>query len=272
MLMAGPIMGAKADDRRSVSIEKLLDWSYRTELTKASILGWTYNPLSRLWDYGSPIDNSRPSGSGTYYASVWEDAGTPHEDALLVHETVSELDSLRDDWHEQNDTEVLLGDMPEEVQRAAAGVVRDYKTSRTATVVTHAKIGARPLWKCDTPELKPTTGANGRPLWVVSREIISTGAFGAVHTQLVEEPCSYSKKKALPPNARMKMEWDPSLRSVVTRRADYCHWYASLTWLADELGGKLLTWSPTPPVCAALPWLEGETREPRVLPTLERAA
>lgn len=274
MLMTGPILRARTETRRSISVEKLLSWAYRTELTKAAILGWTYNNLTNLWDYGTHIDKTLPSGYGgrPYYASVFEDVGTPHEDALLIHETVSELDSLKEDWHGQDAVDVLMGDMSEGVRRAAWGLARDYKAARTATVVSYSKMGARPRWECDEPERKPVTGANGRPLWVIDRELVTTGSFGAVHTSAVEEPFYHSKKKQTPANARMKMAWEPSIRSVVSRRADYCHWHASLAWLAEELPTKLIAWVPTSPLTAPLPWLDGEASEPRILPSLARAA
>ena len=259
---SGEALARAHSGRKPIDIEKLLQWAYRQELPKLQFLG---AGLSGRWS-GFALLGTRVQheGGGTFYGCL--DVGPPDPDAGVVHEAVKELDSLKADWNE--DPRVLLSDMSEGVQAEAAAALTGYRVQRSELVMRFARMGMRPDWRAEEPELRPVLAKNNRPAWFARKRVkIKAGGW------MEAEVNGYDDKRCRPmEGAYRKYYFDPDPRLAVDLRADYANWHASLVWLREELLGRLEMWEPTGPVAAERPWERGEEPSARVLPALRLEA
>jgi hypothetical protein len=253
------------DPRRSIDIERLLQWSYRQELPKQDLIGAYYSMRTTIWAYGTPL--SGMSGPGAIPECLL-DGGPPHEDAVIVHECVCRLDGLSDEWH--IDPRDLLSDMSEPVQAEAESLLAGYHVQRAALVMRFARGAGRPDWRVEEPERRPVLSVyGGKPQWWIKRRCKLYLGKGVEAGEEEREVDGFDRVARRPlPGAYHKFYFEPPVRTIFDLRADYCQWHAALCWLVEELRPQLLAYAPVEPAAAAMPWETGEAARPRILQML----
>jgi hypothetical protein len=251
---------SKQSDCKLIDIEKLLQWTYRQELPKLQFLG---AGLSGRWGNFAMLGTCVSGGrGGTSYGSL--DVGPPHPDAGVIHRAVMALDGLEPVLHDG--PEVLLSDMPPDVQTLAGDALKRFRVQLSTLVMRFARMGERPDWRAEVPERKLVCSRNGKPSWFVQRSI-RHDRIGGGAVEMPYEADGYDPVGKRPlPGAYRKYVYDPDPALIVDLRADYLSWHAALCWLVEELAGKLTSWQPTGPSFSSRPWEDGETRPPRILP------
>lgn len=253
--------------KRSLDIEALLSWAYRDELAKMDFLGGGSFFWSGFAELGTKVTSS--GNSLQAYASIIGDG--VHPDAERIHKEVCSLGSFQPDWEEP---EILLSDMPEEVQALAANAVKGYRVQLDVMVLRCAKLGTRPDWRADgVPVKKPVLAArSGQAAWFVMEEVEISSAGRVVGTERREVNGYDQQTKRPKPGAYRKYFYDPDPGMIVDRRADYACWHAGLVSICESLKGELDEHEPVPPKIAALPWEDHGSRKPRILAALRAKA
>lgn len=270
--------------RKTVDIEDLLVWAYRTELPKAqadagalpgpACAAPAWNGVTEMGELGTIVDNR--------YGVVPDRTATtePHEDALHVAWAVEALEGAEldvpEDWWPFGDmaTAEEWGDLGravvaqalERVSHVGEDGARRFKGSPAWLVRRYAIMGECPVWEIDEcPARRMVKGANGKARWFV-RRTIEVEAGGTMEI----EGEGYNATRQRPyPGAYNKWELHPSPFPTAIDRAEYEVWHAALTLLAAEIGDTLTSRIVIGPRRPARPWISGMP-QPVVLPCIMR--
>jgi hypothetical protein len=235
----------------SIDIERLLQWAYRDELSKRAT-----SSAEAIWEHVADVGRygiaERPSGSQRY------DHGAPHRDALIIEHAVARLPDAVIDWEE--DAERVLGHLTALVEPRSAPAepaaretrvswstrsgarksaqleapreVILVRTLRTGALVTmHARMGTRPDWREEHPQVEPVPAPRGPHALVVGYAVRKGW---------------YSEGSYCP------VRWYPSPIAIAEARADYLCWWRGLARLAEEL--VLSEHAVTSPQAPETPW------------------
>jgi hypothetical protein len=255
--------------KKSVEIEKLLQWAYLDELPKRQI-----SSAEGIWDrlaqYGS-LGGVNPDPGGSGNAQRYAQFGLPHRDAELIEIAVGQLGRAAFDWRRYFD--IVAGDLAalitindvrdglrvpaEDPMRAFVEPARDGRgvTSRvarhaprdvllvnsvnlSALVTTHAVKGTRPDWR--TEQMRPVPMLAER-----SKLAIVIGKSKAKNLYTTGSYCP--------------LVWSPSPVEVALTRADYLMWHQALITLAQTL--TLTEHQVLTPEAPATPWIDGEQKK-----------
>lgn len=249
--------------KKTVEIEKLLQWAYLDELSKRKI-----SSAEGIWDrlaqYGSLGGVNPDPGHGA--AQRYPHFGLPHRDAELIEIAVGQLGRMAFDWRANfrlvaNDLAALVAvndvrmgfhsqsDRPTNAKisvsedgrgvsaRVDRQVQRDVLLINTvnvaALVVTHAIKATRPDWRTEQMRPVPTLAERSNLAKIIGKckgkNLYTTGSY-------------------------CPLRWAPSPIEVVLARADYLLWHQALRALAGTL--RLTEHHALPPAAPATPWIE----------------
>ena len=219
---------------KTVECESLLHWVYREELPKRQgDVSWSTMFASASWRQGCRVDFT---SSGEHMPVG---AGTPHPDALLVDHVVRGLESLTLIWERAVD--VIMGDLAEPVRSHPALMRMEFNPQ--ALIVTHSKIGMRPMWDLGTLSVKPL-GSQPRVMWLDEEGNESSGSKRGGY---------YSTGACCP------IRFDPPLAEIAAARAEYHVWHQSLIHVTNLLSTlNLSEYRCAPPTASPHPWVTGE--------------
>lgn len=212
--------------KRTIDVEKLLQWAYRDELPKqgaSSTTGYDHGPFG----LGTRIDECRLPAI----------LGDPHPDSRVIERAVNGLARMALDWRSSRawimgEDAALLSD--------ADPVLRVLDPWPAPLVMQHARMGTRPDWAACRFRPRRIQGPNGRP---VVEGALANGRYA--------------------PGAACPLEYEPSPRAVAEQRIDYAAWHGALICLVEVL--ELSSWVPIRPAAPAAPWLTGPQPEPNIL-------
>jgi hypothetical protein len=251
--------------KRVMDIETALSWTYREQLPKVdrsvSLGGWNLGAWAERG--GVSIDE------GTWLnrdIGFPEAEGAPHPDALLIEKAVDSLQGIG--AIDYNDAAPIDSDLG--FGLSAEGFIGHAWRSVRASVMTHAKLGSRPV-------------ADERPYPV--RVFASNSRNPAVLCHGL--PALKSRKGLYPSGSACPLAWEPSPESVMRDRADYLVWWSALDYLSGEVAGRVESLVINGPLAPQQPWRESlseslvknvlvsekserELRDARVLAVAER--
>ncbi|MDQ2080491.1 hypothetical protein RA307_09890 [Xanthobacteraceae bacterium Astr-EGSB] len=224
------------DTKRRIDVELFLQWAFPELLKKDVSAG------ASSWQLTERI-GGRDDGYGS---GMPIGAGAPHPDALVVDQALRVLPEFFPiDWDFYR--EAILADLWN--YQAARVYTSTFTFNMRASVMTHAKMKARPEWWCAPVKRHKRIGLNGKPIVIGHRG----------HGKYDE-------------GAHCPFDLVPSLDEVALARAEYMVWRTGLDLVHESLKG----WSLRDHVVVAAvapvePWLVDEEPAPaRVLPSLER--
>lgn len=258
---------------RVMEIERLLKWAYVDELPHWKGMsgpegfrsGWagmeSYTQLLTVIDY---------NGLGVLpdIASI----RLPHNDALIVAEAVESLEGLElclpEDWSPFDDIAQearTLGKAAAVRALRAVAVVGEDGRERLRQpvkrlVVHHAIMGDAPDWEGGPFAVHVERNAQGGPAWF-RRELRGVGR----EAREVEVDGYNHKRKRPYPSAYQRFYLEPDAYPVALARAEYELWHAALTFLAEELAGKLSSIRVEPTLHPVRPWETGAFCGRRIL-------
>lgn len=218
--------------KKTLDVEKLLQWAYRDELPKKGMVesspGWDH-----ISSYGGRIDEGD-------HARFPVALGGPHPDALVVEQAVQALAKhVLIDWAESITT--LLGELIDYHVQSQWRCGTPF--SPRALVVMHARMGTRPPWESEPPRLVRVIGPNGKP---VVNGVTPKGRY------LLGAHCP--------------LRLEPSVDLIVSGRAEYSVWRQSLDAVRESLSGWPMREYAIGGIAAASePWLDDAEIKPRVL-------
>jgi hypothetical protein len=231
---------------KSMAIEDLLRWAYRTELPKAERGAVGFHPAgfsASSWSDGmAAVDN------GFGVVIDWQANGPPHPDALVIGRAVAALDAyavaVPEDWNPVAD----LGLSEDETRTALATGLRDVfvtdaqgetRPRRALSVLLrhHAIMGGGPDWEAEVPERRIITGPNGRPRWFRMVDVDYGTVDGQRMIRSIEQDGYDAKRHRPHPDAYRKTLLDPDPALAVAWRAEYELWVMGLAALVDVLEG-----------------------------------
>jgi hypothetical protein len=246
--------------KKSVDIEKLLQWAIREELPKgkaASAEPWEI--LRRFGELGGIIvDGGGPRDNLGFVP------GEPHPDALAIARTVNWIErDGRVSLADLASVHSLLGDYAALDHLAVKAIMAAHFNS-AALVITCAIQARRPQWDVGTPTpravMRETTG---RPAALV----YGTDADGEVTILRRNKGSSATRYGAYDIRFRpyCPLAWEtPTIGVLAEARAEFVVWHRALTAIARDLAGQLQDYEPLPPACSATPWSLPDPPAPRV--------
>lgn len=243
--------------KKSVDIEKLVQWALREELPKGRAVSTSaWDLISSYAALGTRVDTSRGSGDGLGFV-----AGEPHADAGVIAYAIEMLPSASR-FDDRIEVEALFGDLA-----AIAGDAIDaimYATfNPRAIVLSKAILGSRPKWDFEHPtpyrmtlQFRDAVGSlRERP------RVVGTDADGAIVDLMPRRGKAAMVRGVydLALSPRSPLQWgDPSLISIGHARAEYVAWHNALVRLATALAGSLADHAATMPSASRAPWLTGD--------------
>jgi hypothetical protein len=248
--------------KKSIDIEKLLQWAMRDELPKGqAVSSAPWDLITRFGQLGVTVQSG---GYGDGFGFV---PGAPHADALVVADAIAALDTSAR-FNDAEDVSMLFGEWAGIAGDATASIMMAVFDPRSI-ILSKAIQSTRPKWdfECPTPYrvfIPCADGADGRPRAMVH----GTDADGDV-VYLHQRQGRAAMRDGLYDYAmlpRSPISWgDPSMISIGHSRAEYVAWYGALIALAKTLKGKLAEYEPTAPAVMPTPWITGQTPVSRVL-------
>ncbi|MCX2722599.1 hypothetical protein [Roseibium salinum] len=265
--------------KKRIDIEKLLKWAYCDELPKAGA-GQGGALLSRsAWSMVEGFGQLLTSVDDNEYGVVPDFGpmdGDPHPDAIKVHAAVCELNALELDLPEG------WNPMPEIARHekhckivldAARFGIANARRRPVDLVRRHAILGGCPDTDGEVPELKPLCNANGQPIWFQMRIEHALDENGEPVEHKWETEDGWNRNtKAPKAGAYQKFYFDPDPTEVIIARGEYQIWRSALSFVVEELRGKLEKWDVVSSDRPACPWENQEWRGPVVLPDLRISA
>jgi len=247
--------------KKSIDIEKLLQWAMRDELPKGqAVAASPWDLIIQFAALGVRVQTGGYQGDGFGFSP-----GAPHEDAIKVADAMRALGTVAKFDHVA-DVEPLFGDLVE-IAGDALGSIMVATFDPRSIVISNATMGTRPKWKFEHPtpyQRFAQTHAAGRPRPMV----FGLDAAG----DLVEIKRNEGRARArdgeytISMSPRSPIEWhDPAPLHVAECRAEYVAWHLSLVALVDMLAGKLVEFEPMYPSAAAMPWITGEVPASRIV-------
>ncbi|SEE60044.1 hypothetical protein SAMN05519104_6684 [Rhizobiales bacterium GAS188] len=271
---------------KTIDVKDFLRWVFRDELPKGAASELAIKNMVRGWDAVSrqgelmteTIDDGRPINSfgvvsivGGYVQQA------PHEDALICHDAIGEMDRASVEWTADWNPLAEYGDLAG-LQFEVASRVRERLFVRTgdgsilkggfASLLRRwAILGAAPDWVIDeAPRLEYVRNARASaPAWfVLVRVPNATGVDWEVEADGWDQRGKRPKKGAY---RKQHLVPDPIL--ACEARAEYELWTNALRMLVETLNGKLTEHRLTMDVCER-PWIDGAdaAKRPRVLASL----
>jgi hypothetical protein len=286
---------------KTISIVSLLQWAYQDELPKdgtTSFLrpegfGFGWGAVSKagkyLADVQEPDIRNRwglvPDTSATRDAS---------SDAVNVYFAVQDLLDLvvtvPEDWYPLADLGLEGHYGPAAVDRAIEKLCahiepsggpevrqvgkRRWRVIKTPdgglilrrplpeTVQKYAILGGEPEWQAEPPEFKTITHEDGQTRWFRRGTVLTE--LGSFETEV--DGMNHKTHRPYD-DAYLKHYYDPDPADVAEARAEYEIWHAALSWLVDDLRGRLEEHELQPFLLPSRPWEEGEgdTPPPKIL-------
>jgi hypothetical protein len=242
-------------------IEKLVQWTYRTELPKWEAVSGA--PNAREW-LGERVDGGRHDFDLPRYQE-W--MGAPHGDAMIIADAVQKVRPIVFEWSAALD--LVLGPAASTIglKRTAGGVVptasilRDMTLDPRSLIITHGRLRSRPDI---SPSLKLAPRrheANGKPVvWSVDPETGEQAFDLCPRTGRPLARAAYDKAARMRVGAACPVVYEPSLVMVARERLEYLVWWRGLYELAESLRGHMAEHHATAPAASPAPW--------RLLPTL----
>jgi hypothetical protein len=241
--------------KKTIDIEKLLQWAVREELPKGQAIGASsWDIVSQYAALGVRVDVSRGGGDGLGFL-----AGDPHPDAILVADAVREI-TERAKFDHVVEVLPLFGDLAP-IAGAAVDAIMCATFNSQAIVISKATLGTRPRWQFDmpTPAQMFFEARNSRD--ELRTYPIVHGIDDAGDVVMMKKNRGRALKRdgeynpAMAP--RSPIEWcDPSPLAIGDARAEYVAWHMALSQLALDLNGKLCDFAVTPPAVSLMPWLD----------------
>ena len=255
-------------DKKTICIEKLLQWCFLDELPKRA-LNANGESWDRLTQYGflGGVDIDEPIASVQRYAYV----GEPHRDALTIERAVAALGRVTVDWdadfnliaaelaplvnindvHDRLNRRLAAVEHPDQayIETPADGLGLTARIDRdrprdlilvgsinlSALVHMHAIKRTRPAWQSEAPAPYPVPASRGKGFAVVGEcrghHFYTTGSYC---------PLRYS----------------PSPAAIILQRADYLLWHRALVKLSETL--LLSEHQALTLEAVATPWISGE--------------
>jgi hypothetical protein len=239
--------------KKSIDIEKLLQWAIRDELPKGQLVSASpWDIISQFGALGTVVQTSGYHGDGLGIV-----AGEPHDDALAVADAVKALE--RDaGFVDLPDVLALFGAL-EPIAGDAPGLLMMATFDPQSLVLSCATQGTRPKWSfpLPTPRQMFAPSITGRPRAIVN---------GLDRGEVVELKANRKTGKyPLGMSPRSPILWhEPSVLHVAECRAEWVTWHGALNRLAVGLAGKLKAFEVAPTTLPLMPWLTGSDR-PRVI-------
>jgi hypothetical protein len=255
--------------KKSIDIEKLLQWTVRDEIPKglpvSAEIGVAITRRGRPRMF-SVTANFVERGSVGSFGFV---PGSPHADALIVSDAIRDLETLAR-FNDASEVLPLFGDWRGIAGDAVTAIMSAVFDPRSI-VISKAAQSSRPKWhfECPTPHrmtipFRDAAGAlRDRPL---------------VHGTDADSDIVYLQPRrgraamrdgvydlAMSPRSPLQWGKDPSMIMVGHSRAEYVAWHGALISLAKALKGKLAEYEPTAPALMPMPWITGQTPASRVL-------
>lgn len=263
---------------RVMGIEQALRWAYVDELPKAPSLSERLTPAKwpRGWesvehfgDYLAVVDISPRPENAFGLAPDFSGADVPHEDAVRIHEAVTELNScpvaVPDGWDPLSDMGDLGALGHEAVEHALERIApvesngeRWMKARPAALIQRHAILGGTPDWEGYPIRRRIVTSLNGESLWFRLEEVGVSPAddkLGIASEYITVEVDGFNRSARRPyRDAYRKEELFPDPAHLIMHRAEYEIWHQSLERLTEVLVGKLKTIIVTPTSHLQRPW------------------
>lgn len=248
---------AVVDQRKRVSIESLLHWTYREELPKGyehkesfGPVDSSISPMFRLAALGTKVDFTAEPGFPVAM-------GLPHPDALLIDAAVQRLPSVGLEWRAARPR--LMHDLLHWVSDSDP-ILSSMSFEPHALLVIHAKMGTRPIWDLGAPRVERITNpANGQP--VIQHIDEETG-------ELVHGRTAGHRYGAM---ARCPLTLEPNPREIACARAEYLVWHQALCHVKQVLETERLhDHDALAPTAAPEPWIIDTEPKPRILRSLQR--
>ena len=279
--------------KRSIGIQKLLEWAYRDELPLERASGpWSGPQAPRPgWAAMAGAGDARVT-DGRPFLNSWGvvalvGARDPHPDAIRVGLAVQALDSwllgLPDGWADDVTLRAGIavegeGDLTPIEWAAAAERALARLTMREAdgapvlrrpvsSLIVRAATRGRPL-EAGTGAVKrrAVMAANNKPAWFV-RELAEVGTNPDGSPRMGEvEVSGVQRNGRLKPGAYQKFIVEPDPATILMERAEYEVWRAALDVLAEDLADALDGFRVLPSRLPFRPWVEGMPAATRVLP------
>lgn len=240
-------------NKKSETIERLVQWAYREELPKGYERGGegyasaasSVSPMFRLADLGTRVDEWATEPG--FPAAM----GQPHPDSLMIDAAVIRLPDVGLDWARSRPR--LMHDLKDWVSPTDP-ILSAMSFQPAALVMVHAKMGTRPIWDLGKPKVIRVNGKNGKPIVQYIDE--ETG-------DLIE---GRTTGRHYGPGARCPLKLDPEPREIACARAEYVVWQQALVQLANTLRAwNLHDHVVLPPTAAPEPWIADPEPKPRIL-------
>lgn len=255
--------------KRSIDIEKLLQWAVRDELPKGSAvtddIGGIIARRFRRREPGGIAASLRRSPDTTSVCMGFV-PGAPHQDALRVCDALHAISDFAR-LTERAEVMPLFGNLAGIAGEAVDAILAASFNPRSL-VISMATQSMRPRWQFEQPTparmMLPYRDAAGamreRPL------VHGTDAAGDI---VYLQPGRTAKARGvydLAMSPRSPINWhSPSMITVGHARAEYFAWHSALVQLARALAGQLAEYEPMPPAVRPMPWLTGQAPASRVL-------
>lgn len=225
--------------KKSLDIEKLLQWAYCDELIKRAS-----SSAEGIWDHMEEWAQRGGIDVGHGAAQRYPHFGLPHPDAEKIEIAVGKLQPMIIDW--QASAAAVMGDLLALFKARDILLVRPLHTA--ALVTSNAVQKRRPDWQEERPRPHRVPAERGKPM-----------------PKLVGE-CK--GKDRYTTGSYCPLQWDPTAMDVAAVRAAYVCWHHGLTLLAETL--ELVDYVALPPAAPALPWLDQSEPAMRVWRVGER--
>jgi hypothetical protein len=239
--------------KKTIDIEKLLQWAMREELPKGQAIGASsWDIVSQYAALGVRVDVSH-CGDGLGFL-----AGEPHPDAIIVADAVRKLD---EDARFNDRVEVLplFGDFAA-IAGNAVDAILSASFNQQAIVISKAMQSSRPKWEFELPVPCQMffEALNARRELRTYPIVHGLDAGGDLVMMKKNRGRAFKRdgEYNLTASPRSPLEWcDPSPLSIADARAEYVAWYLALVSLVDTLRGKLADHEAVRPSAAMMPWL-----------------
>lgn len=290
---SGPVAPGKT---RRMTISAALKWAWTDELPKEPSGGTpppgtqsAWDAVTRFGEHMSMVDRQ----PNRYGCIPFDRADFPHPDAIRIANAVSAMADLDinvpDGWNplpEVIDADRALADIAvrdalDKVTAADDDGRLFFRIHLDALIIRHVIIGDEPDWQLDVAPVRKLVG-NGRggPKWFIKStvpQVIGTNPDGSdriEHVPIERDGWSVRSQRPLP-GAYQKHFLDPDPVPVIVERAKYEVWCSALSYLCDQLAGKLDTIRLERDRRPLRPWA-GDSgngdRPPRILPDLRQVA
>lgn len=244
-------------------VDKLLEWAFRQELPKTPRVPEGPSPFRAGRGFDLPVDE--PNRWGVLPDIL---AGSePHPDAVIIGETVMELDraldvGFPDGWSPIEDLAGLGQLGLAAVARAVREVAPGGCFARAhQLLISRAVLGAdRDGWRCEGARVEPVR-LNGKPQWEREEEVqVGEDAWGRplFERRVVD---GYNRRAKRPyADARLRQHLVPDPHLAIVARIEWELWWQAMTLVAERCQSRLAI---APPSVPPRPWMGNET--PRVL-------